>query len=83
MGVAENKAMARRLIEEVLNKRNVKAIDELLTSNYVEHGLPPGREGFKAFVTAYLAAFPDLRSRSSWRLPKAIWSHIVWDAAGR
>ncbi len=65
MGVTENKAAAKRLVEEVLNKGNLAATDQLFASNYVEHGLPPGmpanREGFKMFVTAYRAAFPDLK----------------------
>jgi predicted SnoaL-like aldol condensation-catalyzing enzyme len=65
MGVTENKAAARKLIEEILNKGNVAAIDQLFGANYVEHGLPPGmppgREGFKMFVTAYRTAFPDLK----------------------
>ncbi len=65
MGVAENKAAAKKLVEEILNKGNVAAIDQLFAANYVEHGMPPGmppgREGFKMFVTAYRAAFPDLK----------------------
>jgi predicted ester cyclase len=40
-------------------------IDEVLASNIVEHdlppGLPPGREGFKMFITGFRAAFPDLK----------------------
>jgi predicted ester cyclase len=65
MGLAENKATAKRIVEDVFNKGNVAAIDNICTSNYVEHALPPGmpagREGFKMFVTAYRAAFPDLK----------------------
>ncbi len=65
MGVAENKAAARRIIDDVLNKGNVAAFDEVSGSNVVEHalppGMPPGREGFKMFVTALRAAFPDIK----------------------
>lgn len=65
MGVTENKAAARRLIDEIFNKKNLAAIDEIFAGSYVEHGLPPGmppgREGFKAFAAGYVAAFPDLK----------------------
>ena len=64
MGAAENKANARRLILEGINKGNMTVIDESLAANVVEHSLPPGlppnRDGFKMFITGFRAAFPDL-----------------------
>jgi predicted ester cyclase len=64
MAAADNKKMARRLIMEVVNKGDIPLIDELLTSDYIEHaappGLPPTREGFKMFITGLRSAFPDL-----------------------
>jgi len=61
----ENKAVARRLVEEVWNKKNLDLIDEIIAADYVDHtlptGVPPGREGAKAFIGAYLNAFPDLK----------------------
>jgi len=54
MSADENKALFRRYIEEVFNKRNVAALDEILSSEFVHHFLPPGitpnRDGMKAFV---------------------------------
>ena len=59
----QNKAIARRIFEEVWNQGNLDAIDELLAANFVNHGSPPeipsNREGFKQFVAMYRAAFPD------------------------
>ena len=58
-----NKATNRRFYEEVINQKRLAVIDEVAGANYVSHsfppGLPPGREGLKAFVSAFHAAFPD------------------------
>ena len=63
MSTNDNKAVNRRFYEEVLNKKNLAAIDELFTADYVSHstppGLPPNREGLKMFISAFHAAFPD------------------------
>jgi steroid delta-isomerase-like uncharacterized protein len=64
MGTQENKASARRFLEEVMNRGNVAVIDELSSPSFVDHtappGVPAGNDGFKAFVTMFRGAFPDL-----------------------
>jgi steroid delta-isomerase-like uncharacterized protein len=64
MGTQENKASARRFLEEVMNRGNVAVIDELSSPSFVDHtappGVPAGNDGFKAFVTMFRTAFPDL-----------------------
>ena len=59
------KTQLGRIPLEVLNQGNFGLIDEIFAPDYVTHsaqpGVPPTREGFKQFVTAYKAAFPDLR----------------------
>jgi steroid delta-isomerase-like uncharacterized protein len=60
----ENKAVVRRLIEEVWNNGNLDAIDELVASDHVDHdpgreGTPGGPEGMRAFVQMYRSAYPD------------------------
>ncbi len=61
---AENKTLVRRWFDEVWNKGRAAAIDELLASHAVVHGLGAvdlqGSAGFKPFHAAYLGAFPDL-----------------------
>ena len=61
----ENKALIRRYFEEVWNKHNLDAIDEIYAPGYVNHDAPPGIpgdvEGLKALIGAYLSAFPDLK----------------------
>ena len=63
MSAEDNKATNRRFYEEVINQKQLAAADEIAGANYVSHsfppGLPPGREGLKAFVGAFHAAFAD------------------------
>ena len=61
--VEENKAIARRGVEEVWNQGKLDVIDEIFATDYVGHyvGSPDihGPEGEKQFVTMYRTAFPD------------------------
>lgn len=63
MSIEENKALVRRWIEEVYNKKNVAVIDEVLAPNLIHHDLPPGMksgiEGYKQLYSMLLSAFPD------------------------
>jgi steroid delta-isomerase-like uncharacterized protein len=63
MSAEDNKTTNRRFYEEVINQKHMAVVDEVAGANYVSHsfppGLPPGREGLKAFVSAFHAAFPD------------------------
>jgi len=58
-----NLATNRRFYEEVINQKRLAVVDEVAGANYVSHsfppGLPPGREGLKAFISAFHTAFPD------------------------
>jgi steroid delta-isomerase-like uncharacterized protein len=65
MSTEENKAKARRIIEEAVNKGNLAVVDEILAPNYVYHralGDVKGPEGLKQFFTMLRAAFPDLNA---------------------
>jgi len=60
-----NKALARRVPNEVFNQGNTAAIDELFTATHLSHGRTAaedqhGTDGFKQFVTGARTAFPDL-----------------------
>jgi steroid delta-isomerase-like uncharacterized protein len=66
MSAEENKAIVRRINEEVWNKGDVDAIDELIADDAVVTvvGAPEqirGPRGFRELVVMYRAAFPDLR----------------------
>jgi steroid delta-isomerase-like uncharacterized protein len=64
MSAEDNKALVRRVYEEVINKGNLEVADETFASDYVYRspGSPEfrGPEGFKQLVTMYRSAFPDL-----------------------
>jgi steroid delta-isomerase-like uncharacterized protein len=67
MSVEQNKALARQLAEEVLNKGNMSRADEIIAPNFVEHeelppGIPPGREAPKMMFTMLRSAFPDFKA---------------------
>jgi steroid delta-isomerase-like uncharacterized protein len=59
-----NKAVSHRFNDEVKNKHNLGAIDELLSPNFVNYTEIPGfastREGIKDFFAYFVKAFPDL-----------------------
>jgi steroid delta-isomerase-like uncharacterized protein len=60
----ENKALARRWAEEVMNQRNLDAVDEIYASDFVGHDptMPEdvrGVEGIREFYGMYQSAFPD------------------------
>jgi steroid delta-isomerase-like uncharacterized protein len=64
MRTDELKKLNEHFYDEIFRRRNIDAIDELLTEDFVEHNLwpgqPPGRAGAKVFLGQLLAAFPDL-----------------------
>jgi len=64
MSTEENKALARRFLEDVFNRGNLDLIDELIPSDTVDHnplpGQPPGSAGVKWVVRLFREAFPDL-----------------------
>jgi len=65
MSSQENKAIARRYFEEIMNQGNMAVIDELISSNFVLNipNVPQGIHGiqdFKDFVTSLRTAFPDV-----------------------
>lgn len=56
------KELSRRIFEEIWNKQNLSAADEIIASNFVDHdpqSSVQGLEGYKQFVRYYLTAFPD------------------------
>ena len=64
MSVEENKALARRFFEEVLNKTNMTAASEMLGPDFVMYypTTPEplrGLEGLKQVHLTFLAVFPD------------------------
>jgi steroid delta-isomerase-like uncharacterized protein len=68
MTLADNKALVRRLFDEVWNTGNVALVDDLLAPDFVDHAAQmgrgdPTRDGFKTQVRLFRTAFPDGRSQ--------------------
>jgi predicted ester cyclase len=66
MSAEENKALMRRIPEEVFNRGALGVVDEVMAADFVEHvpampGLPTGVAGVKAIAAAMREAFPDFR----------------------
>ncbi|HUA72181.1 MAG TPA: ester cyclase [Solirubrobacteraceae bacterium] len=61
----QNKALARRVIDEAWNRGELTTIDEVFAPDYVEHNPRPGQglgiDGYKGGILMLRAAFPDLR----------------------
>ncbi len=65
MGTAENKAVLRRIIEEVINGKNLDSADELFAEVHELHpeapGVGRGPEGMRRAFAGLHEEFPDVR----------------------
>ncbi len=65
MSTQANKAIVRRMLDEMNNQGNIRIIDELVAPDFFEHedpppGVPRDREGVKQVFTMYHSAFSDI-----------------------
>lgn len=63
---AENKALVQRVVDEIYNRGDLSAVDDLFAADFsYRDPLTPAegvdREGFKEFVAFMRATFPDIR----------------------
>lgn len=65
MSIQHNKALVRRYVEEVLNRKNLAPVDELFAPTFVDHdsSMPEARgpAGIKRLAAMVHASFPDVR----------------------
>ena len=57
------KAQTERLIEEVLNNRNLSIIEDFVAPEYILQGSQPpvqGPDGYRRFIEGVLVSFPDI-----------------------
>ena len=59
MSVEENKAKVRKVIEAVINLKNLDLLDDLSAPNYVDHTHQLNLEGVKQYMNLLFTAFPD------------------------
>lgn len=64
MSLEDNKALIRRIPEEVWSKGDMAAADTVFSADFVNHNPAfdhaPTREGYKQTVQQFRSAFPDL-----------------------
>jgi len=67
MSAEENKALVRRLADEVYSKGSAEAIDRYYAPNWVLHDAPPNagedRDALKQVLSVIRGGFPDVRAR--------------------
>jgi predicted ester cyclase len=63
--IEANKAVYRRVVEEVVNQGKFDVVDEIFHPDYVDHaappGSPPGLEGVKSVFGMFRTGFPDVK----------------------
>ena len=60
--MADNKAVVRRMFDEIINQGRLELVDELFDPDFVSV-TPQGRldrKGFRDYVAAWRAGFPDI-----------------------
>lgn len=64
MSSEENKAVLRRINDDVVSQGKFAVVDELLTPDFIDHtpfpGVPATREGITLLFKGLRSAFPDL-----------------------
>ena len=60
MSTVDNRAVARRFIEEVLGRGDFAALNALAAPECADHAETPGAAALVQFLVAWRAAFPDL-----------------------
>ena len=87
MSTEENKAIVRRVNDEVWSEGQLDVIDELFADDFVATivGAPEqirGPQGFREFVVMYRTAFPDLRITVDEQFAEAETVVTRWTATG-
>lgn len=85
--VEGNKAVARRLYEEVITQGNLAALEEIVAPDIydhsmVPHGHPPERATFIRHITGFRAAFPDVQVTVDELIAEGDRVVVIWTATG-
>ena len=87
MNTEANKALVRRFYDEVWNKGNLDAADEIFAADYVRHDLRPGQglpgaAGQKKIAAEFRAAFPDVRNTVDLMVAEGDYVAARWTTTG-
>jgi steroid delta-isomerase-like uncharacterized protein len=83
----DNKAIARRFLEEGFNTGDLAAADEFIAANFSNHdpgtpSLPPGPAGYKQLIGLYRTAYPDLHMTADDLMAEGDKVVVRWTARG-
>ncbi len=80
MSLESNKAVVRQFYAEVINDRDLDAVDRLLSEDFTHNGERRGRPGQRQAVEAFLRGFPDLRNEIAFMLAEGdlVAAHQEW-----
>lgn len=84
----DNKAVTRRIVDEVWGKGNASVVDELFAEDYVDRspGLPPdlprGREGISQLLSTFNTAFPKREVRAEDEIEQGDKVIVRWSFRG-
>ena len=83
----QNKAIARRFFEEIVNAKRLGVADEIFAADhtYLDPSSPmvgPGPEGQKQLIGMYLAAYPDLHHTIEGQIAEGDTVVTRWTARG-
>jgi steroid delta-isomerase-like uncharacterized protein len=63
MTTDDNKALVQRFFDEVINQRNLAALDQFISPGGVNHTMPAGMpQEANQFLGQFLNAFPDVKA---------------------
>lgn len=85
--VERNKELIRTATEQILNRRNLDAVDQYFDPGYIQHNpqAPPGLQGVKSFFSALFTAIPDLHATIDHLYGEGdrVFSFITWRGTHR
>ncbi|HEX9083165.1 MAG TPA: ester cyclase [Gemmatimonadaceae bacterium] len=78
-----NKAVARRVFDEIFNQRRLQVADEIYARDFVNHGRRPiSLAEDQAWVRSELKAFPDLRMTVDAMVAEGDYVTVLWTFHG-
>ncbi len=87
MSAAENKAVVRRLFDDLYNRGDLDLTEEIIAPDFVQHdpNMPEqlhGPEAYKGYVSKYRSAFPDLHVEVEDQVAEGDKVSTRWTATG-
>lgn len=83
MNSRQNKALARRLLEVVVNRRQVERISEFIAPGFRDHTSElHGVKGYRRHAETFLHCYPDIRVRIRGQVAERDWVVTWFEAVG-